>query len=108
MQLLRVTYDNKFVASPTHRDIENLARVYAVPEPIDRNDNSGAFEASKSCDGGVEDVVTGPQVLPVGAVAIALLLELDGVAVAGGQQGDGLPFGGESRTRRCVSDAAAR
>lgn len=29
-------------------------------------------------DGGVEDIVTGPQVLPAAAAALALLLELDG------------------------------
>ena len=57
-------------------------------ESVDGQHDGGPFESFESHDGSVEHVVAGPEGRPVGVLTAALLLDLHGVPVAGGEQGD--------------------
>ena len=87
LELTAPPHDDSKIHGPTERRIEDILGVDFLVESIDGDHDGWALEAFEAGDGAVEDVVGGPQVLPVGVAVGVAAFGVDGVAAFGGQQG---------------------
>ena len=86
LELVSLPHDDSEVHGSGERCVEHIFGVDFVVESVHGDDYGGALEAFETGDRAVEDVVGGPQVLPVSVAVGVASLGVDGVATLGGQE----------------------
>ena len=87
VKLVWLPHDDNEILGPVERPEEDVLGVDFPVEYLHGDHYGRVLEAPEAGDGAVEDVVGGPQVLPVGVAVGVPLLRVDGVAALGGEQG---------------------